>query len=209
MALLLTFGFSAYGQTVYSVPADSKGNMITLTVANESKTLDASDVRVQVQKSPEGLTFGSGSHLIKIVRAAKESDVMFSFDVGRDVKLGKKDTIEFSISDRMGLLGYKSVIVSYTGPTVYKLDQNFPNPFNPSTTIYYQLPVDSKVTVIVYDILGREVHKLVDEPKEAGYHSLRFDANQNASGAYFYRMVAEPVSGSKGYVAVKKMIVLK
>jgi hypothetical protein len=209
--LCLTLGSACFAQTpvVYSVPADSKGNTITITVTNESKTLDASGVRVQVQKCPERLTFGSGSHLIKIVRAAKESDVTFSFDVGREVKLGTKDTIAFAISDLMGPLGYKSVIISYTGPTVYKLDQNFPNPFNPSTTIYYQVPVESKVKIMVFDILGREVKTLVDEPKEPGFFSAKFEAHQIASGAYIYRMTAEPISGGKGYVAVKKLMVLK
>ncbi len=209
--LCLTLGVTCFAQApvVYSVPADSKGNTITITVANESKTLDASDVRVQVQQCPEGLKFGSGSHLIKIVRAAKESDVTFSFDVGRDVKLGKKDTIAFAISDRIGLLGYKSIIVSYTGPSVYNLDQNFPNPFNPSTTIHYQVPVQSKVKIVVFDVLGREVKTLIDEPKDAGYHSVKYDGSDIATGPYFCRMVADPVAGGKGYVAVKKLMLLK
>jgi hypothetical protein len=199
----------AGGQTVYSVPADSKDNVITLTVANESKTTDARDVQVRLQRSPSGVKFASAGHLVKIIRATKESDVTFAFDVERNVRLNKKDTIEFAIADIVGLLGMKSVIVSFTGPTVYKLDQNFPNPFNPSTTIYYQLPVDSKVSLVIFDVLGREVRKLVDEPKEAGYHTEKFEANQIASGPYFCRMVAEPIAGGKGYVAVKKMMVLK
>jgi hypothetical protein len=197
------------GQTVYSVPADSKSNVITLTVANESKTTDASNVQVRLQRSPSGVKFASASNLVKVIRATKESDVTFAFDVERSLRLNKKDTIDFAIADRVGLLGMKSVIVSFTGPTVYRLDQNFPNPFNPSTTIYYQLPVDSKVSLVIFDVLGREVRKLVDEPKEAGYQSVRFEANENASGAYFCRMVAEPISGGKGYVSVKKLLLLK
>ncbi len=197
------------GAKVYPVPADSKSNSISLTIANESTTEDASNVRVQVQRSPSGVKFASGSNLLKIVRAAKEMDASFSFDVGRDVKLNTKDTIEFQVSDRQGLLAYKSVVISYTGPTVYKLDQNFPNPFNPSTTIYYQVPVESKVKIMIYDILGREVKTLVNEPKEPGFFSAKFEANQIASGAYIYRMTAEPIAGGKGYVAVKKLMVLK
>jgi hypothetical protein len=109
------------------------------------------------------------------------------------------------------------VIVTYTAPKAFALEQNFPNPFNPTTTIYYQLPTDSRVSIVVYDLLGREVKRLVDEVKEAGYHDQRFDASGIASGVYFYRMTAEPINGGgkaygpvgNSYVSVKKLIVLK
>jgi hypothetical protein len=189
--------------TVYSVPADSKGNSITLTIANESTTKDANNVRVQVERCPSGVKFASGSNLLKIVRATKEMDASFSFDVGRDVKLNSKDTIEFAISDRMGLLGYKSVIISYTGPTIYRLDQNFPNPFNPSTTIRFGLPHKSTVQLIVYNTLGQQVATLVQGEEEAGYHEVRFDGSNLASGVYFYRLTA----GS--FVQTRKLLLLR
>jgi hypothetical protein len=75
-------------------------------------------------------------------------------------------------------------------PTVFALGQNFPNPFNPTTVIRYQLPAASHVELKVYDILGREVTTLVNEQKPAGYYTVQFNAAGLASGVYFYRMKA-------------------
>jgi hypothetical protein len=81
--------------------------------------------------------------------------------------------------------------------------RTYPNPFNPVTTINYDLPSDGIVTIKVYDILGRELKTLVNEMKTAGYHKILFNAADLASGAYFYRMTVGE------FVAVKKFVVLK
>ncbi len=73
-------------------------------------------------------------------------------------------------------------------PTAYELFRNYPNPFNPSTTIGFALPVDAKVKLTVYDILGREVSVLVDGKLSAGVHRYEFDAADLPSGVYFYRL---------------------
>lgn len=67
-----------------------------------------------------------------------------------------------------------------------KLMQNFPNPFNPSTVISYQLPFNAMVTVKIYDMLGREVRTLVNANQESGTYSVSFNASNLASGIYFY-----------------------
>ena len=73
-------------------------------------------------------------------------------------------------------------------PKSYSLSQNFPNPFNPTTVISYELPVNSQVTLKVYDVLGREVRTLVDENKHAGSYRLTFNAGNLPSGVYFVRL---------------------
>ena len=96
-------------------------------------------------------------------------------------------------------------------PATYFLAQNFPNPFNPSTTIRYELPKASHVTLKVYNMLGQEVAQLVDEMQDAGFKSVEWDARQGAggqasnlpSGVYFYKLTA----GS--FVDVKKMLFVK
>ncbi len=90
-------------------------------------------------------------------------------------------------------------------PTEYFLSQNFPNPFNPSTVIIYQLPVSSDVVVKVFDVLGKEIATLVDEYKPAGSYNIEFTINnlQLSSGVYFYQLQAGP------FVETKKMILLK
>jgi hypothetical protein len=196
-------------QTVYPVPADSKGNQIVLTVANESKTTAAQNLLVQLQKGTSAIAFTQSSASVKTIAVGKESAIAFRFDVIRDAKIGKNDTLLFLITDNTGASWAKSVVVSYVGPQVYKLEQNFPNPFNPSTTIYYDLPQDSHVKIMIYDILGREVRSLVDEQESAGYQKVRFDIQGVASGVYFYRIQAEPLNGGKTFSNVKKMMVLK
>lgn len=75
-------------------------------------------------------------------------------------------------------------------PTEFSLSQNYPNPFNPSTVIRFQLPVNSHVTLKVYDVNGREVATLVDDEMAAGNHAVTFSPNHTASGLYFYKLTA-------------------
>ncbi len=78
-------------------------------------------------------------------------------------------------------------------PQSFSLGQNYPNPFNPSTTISYSLPVDARVTLTVYTLLGQKVRILFDnESQEAGYKSVNFNAGTHNRGAYFHRL--HPVS---------------
>jgi len=92
-------------------------------------------------------------------------------------------------------------------PNTFMLSQNYPNPFNPTTTINYELPVKGRVTLELFDILGRRVATLIDTEQPEGYYQYRFNAaetaNGLASGVYIYRLRA----GS--FNATKKMVLLK
>ena len=77
---------------------------------------------------------------------------------------------------------------AYGVPTDFALHQNYPNPFNPTTTISFDVPVTSEVTITVYDILGRQVKLLVDESKAAGRHEVQMDGSSLTSGLYIVRM---------------------
>lgn len=88
-------------------------------------------------------------------------------------------------------------------PTEYSLSQNYPNPFNPTTSISFQLPYDSKVELIIYDVLGNEVAILVNEYKTPGSYQVSFDGKGFSSGIYFYKLTAGD------FVSVKKMILMK
>ena len=84
------------------------------------------------------------------------------------------------------------------------LNQNFPNPFNPRTTISYTLANESFVTLKIYDVLGREVETLIQNKKEeAGNHQVIFDAAGFASGTYFYRILTKDFSSAKKMLLVK------
>ena len=85
----------------------------------------------------------------------------------------------------------------------YKLFDAFPNPFNPSTIISYQIPENDFVTLKVYDAIGNEVATLVNENKQSGIYKVTFDADNLPSGVYFYRLQAV------SFVETKKMLLLK
>ncbi len=88
-------------------------------------------------------------------------------------------------------------------PQRFALDQNFPNPFNPSTTIRFSVAAHRRVTLTVYDVLGREVASLIDEEKEPGTYAVRWDAANAASGVYWYRMTAGEISLVRPLMVVK------
>ena len=117
-----------------------------------------------------------------------------------------------------GVYGYKLIQVAFDGsekaignievtvnniPDEYALLQNYPNPFNPTTTISYQIPKGSYVSLKVYDLIGNEVADLVELNQEAGTYKVQFNAQNLPSGVYFYRLQAGK------FVSVKKLILMK
>jgi hypothetical protein len=94
-------------------------------------------------------------------------------------------------------------------PTRYELFQNFPNPFNPFTTLKYSLPIESEVKISLYNSLGEAVEVLLDKTQSAGYHEINFDGSKLSSGIYFYSISAKSVDGKNIYNTVRKMILLK
>ena len=88
-------------------------------------------------------------------------------------------------------------------PTVFSLDGNYPNPFNPTTMIRFGIPTRSRVQLVVYSILGQRVAELINGDIEAGYHDVRFDCGNLASGTYIYRLTAPGFSQTKKLVLTK------
>jgi hypothetical protein len=197
-------------QTIYEVQPGTKGNEIKLTVANVSEINPATNVIVKPPQplqrrglQEEPITFHQSEQTIEIINPGEEKEVIFTFDINRNAVINRKDTIDFMITSPDGIMMTKQFIFSYTGPKEFKLEQNFPNPFNPTTTIQYQLPTDARVTLKVYDILGSEVATLVNEEQEAGYKEVQFNGSNIASGMYIFRLSI----GS--FVSTKKMMLLK
>ena len=97
----------------------------------------------------------------------------------------------------------KAIEIGLTAPDKFELSQNYPNPFNPSTTINFNLPEASNVKLIIYNILGQEVKTLVNAFKEAGVHTIDFNASELNSGLYIYKIEA----GS--FTQTRKMTLIK
>jgi hypothetical protein len=108
-----------------------------------------------------------------------------------------------TIGGALWVPGTTSVNDEINIPESFNLYQNFPNPFNPTTTIQYSIPQRSNVTLKVYDVLGNEMATLVNEEKERGMYTINFDALPFATGIYLYRMKA----GS--FARTNKMILIK
>jgi hypothetical protein len=127
--------------------------------------------------------------------------------------LDKEDTyisIQYIFLDRnnntiaQGFISQKIIAV----PDEFALHQNYPNPFNPVTTIQFDIPIETHVNLIVYDILGREVKTMLNQTEQPGYKSIRWNGRNNfgqkvSAGMYFYRLE------TTGFVKVHKMILLK
>ncbi len=102
----------------------------------------------------------------------------------------------------------KEVTANVNIPATFSLKQNYPNPFNPTTKIDFSLATDSKVSVKVFDILGREIATLLNSNMAAGNHTINFNATNLQSGVYFYRLQAQGNNG-KDFTSIKKMILMK
>jgi FtsP/CotA-like multicopper oxidase with cupredoxin domain len=106
--------------------------------------------------------------------------------------------MNFRVNDITGIQDDQTNI-----PSAYQLHQNYPNPFNSSTTIRYELPLASHVSLNVYDMLGREVATLLNEEKPAGIYTIQWDASGVSSGAYFSRLKAGD------FVQTRRMILVR
>jgi photosystem II stability/assembly factor-like uncharacterized protein len=105
------------------------------------------------------------------------------------------------IREKMGREKSQSTNVNI--PKQFSLSQNYPNPFNPLTKINYAIPNTTKVTLKIYDVLGKLVKTLVNETKDAGVYNVTFDGSTLASGIYFYKIEAGDFVESKKMVLVK------
>jgi hypothetical protein len=112
------------------------------------------------------------------------------------------------VQDTFGVMGFRDFTTDVneipgSTPSAYALEQNFPNPFNPGTTINFSIPTEGFVTLDVYNSIGQKVASLVNETKTAGSYTVGFDATNLTSGIYFYRI------SSGSFSETKKMILLK
>ncbi len=127
---------------------------------------------------------------------------------GNLINMKTTGTYKFTINGVDSMQITSSVITgisepSPVAPSNFALSQNYPNPFNPSTLISFDIPKQSIVKLVVYDILGRVIKTLVDEMKSPGNYKVRFDASMLTSGVYFYRITAGNFTDSKKLLLIK------
>ena len=131
---------------------------------------------------------GDGAHNIQSVGMPTQ---YFGGDLPRYFPAGSKEL-------QPGTSAYGDIVASS-----FALERNYPNPFNPTTTIEYSLGLSGPTKLMIYDVLGRELVKLVDEYRPAGTHKVVWNASSMPSGVYFYRLE------SSNFVRTQKMILMK
>lgn len=135
--------------------------------------------------------------------------------IDTDVKAGHHYAYRLADVSLTGARTYHSpIVLTVDMPKKFALKQNYPNPFNPTTTIRYELPVQARVTIKIYNILGQEVFTLVDRTVEAGFHEAMWKGLNKAnhavsSGVYIYRLTAQALNGKDTYTQTKKMMIVK
>ena len=177
---------------------DVKLNWVTSSEMNNSGfEIERAGIRQQAPGNWEKIGFVTG-------KGTTNTETNYSFE---DKKLSTgKYKYRLKQVDNNGNFEYHNLSgeVEVGVPTKYELSQNYPNPFNPMTKIDFQLPMDGKVSLKIYDITGREIATLVNnEFKKADYYTVMFNGSNLSSGVYFYRIVADK------YVMTKKMVLLK
>lgn len=153
---------------------------------------------------------GNGFETIDFVRGFGTTTQPQSYSfVDRNVSLGSY-TYRLKQVDFDGSFSLSNEVeVDVINPDKYSLLQNFPNPFNPSTKISFNLPSESKVTLKVLNILGQEVTTLLlNKNLAAGFHEINFNGRELNSGVYFYKLEAAGIDGSN-FSSIKKMILNK
>ena len=202
---------------------------VLVSITGSDVTLSGSSTDVWIFQIATTLTLGNGIHVV-LAGGAQAANVFWQVGTSatlgttsvfkgtimadQSISLNSGASVEGRLLARIAAVTIESstvtvpeLLTSTAGndllPDGYTLSQNYPNPFNPSTTIRYQLPVTSQVTMTITDLLGREVGVLVNEVQTAGSHQIVWDAQNFPSGTYFYRMTA----GST--ISVKKLVLVK
>ena len=151
--------------------------------------------------------YTSGSNVIDISDPANLKLVGKYFQGGSGYDIFVRDKIMFIPGQTsIYFIEFLEPITSINKDLVqykFNLSQNYPNPFNPTTTINYELPVSNKVTLTIYDVLGREIKTLVSKKQTAGKYKVTFDASAFSSGIYYYTLKTDQFKQSRKMVLLK------
>jgi hypothetical protein len=177
------FDIHSENANVFLSHVDTTNGILTLNVANFGKLTSITE------RAIVSVTFNALSD--------QDSELLISSDIrAKDLPALQQ-------------VAMKAVQVREDLPETFTLSQNYPNPFNPSTSIHYELAEQAKVSLTVYDILGRKIETLLNENSiRAGYYKVNWDASRYASGMYIYVLNVQSQSG-KFYTATKKMMMVK
>ena len=204
---LIPFQLTLCQSVTYELPFASANNTLELAVENTA-ALNVAGVKVTAQNIPAWLKFTGTEQTIEQLDGKQEKTTTFSFSIDKTAPVKRVQTLNFQITSSDGQTWSKEIRISVNPPDRFELFQNYPNPFNPSTAISYQLSADSRVSLRIYDLLGREVATLVDDDKSAGYHQETWNAAPYSSGMYIYQLTYTDQQGNSQFHR-KTMLLVK
>lgn len=182
-----------------AVPEDNSVNLYWTTVS------ETNNFGFEIQRSSNNVEFSQ----IGFLPGQGTISTPHSYQYADHDILAGKYYYRLKQIDTDGSFDFSPVLeVNFSVPTTCSLLQNFPNPFNPVTTIQFKIPINNQVKINIYDIKGKLVRNLVDEIKPAGSHSIEWDSRNNegitvSNGVYFYRMISGEYSSSKKMILMK------
>ena len=184
-----------------SFTANTEENKITLSWETATEKNNAG---FDIERSADNKTF----YKIGNIKGRGTTTEKQSYTYTDKISGGGKFYYRLKQIDFNGSYTFSNVLEVSALPTVFSLSQNFPNPFNPSTTIKYQLPQKERVVLEIYNTLGEKVKTLVDDIRDPGFYEAKWDGTNNnnidvATGVYIYRIIAGK------FVLAKKMMFLK
>ncbi|MFI5251969.1 MAG: FG-GAP-like repeat-containing protein [Bacteroidota bacterium] len=201
-----TTGTNPRGITICDVDGDKKPDLVvinandkTLSVFRNISILGS----ITANSFASKVDFATGNSPVYVAIADMDGDGKPDFVVPN-----YKDNTVSILRNTIKLTGVERTEKEL--PTVFLLAQNYPNPFNPTTMFKYALPWQSQVRLILYNVLGQVVRTLADGPQQAGYQETEWNASNNASGIYFYRLDATSISDpTKHFSQTRKMLLIK
>jgi len=221
-------------QTDFSLPvelssfqSESKNNMVILSWVTESELDNAFwwILRKEVSKDEYNkllngsLIIGDSKNKFETVNQIEgrgnTSEKSFYEYEDNTVEVGKIYAYRLVDVSYSGLTTYHDVIYQEVkAPMIFALEQNFPNPFNPSTNIKYSIPVEAAVEMRIFNILGQEVKTLIDQITKPGFYNIEWDGKDDfnqrvASGMYIYSFIVKSVDGNQSFKQVRKMLLIK
>ena len=225
--------FTSIGPVVYdgqdSISVNNNQYIFKVMLANNGSVTTANAIRAKISTSDTCATSyktsevfyrdiaagGNATPLFKftvdinsICASTEELLIPFDIEISSERNVYWTDSFVLVVPPGIGI-GVEDEITGL--PAEYALSNAYPNPFNPTTTIEYSLPQSGDVSLIIYNLTGQEVTRLVSEVQQAGYHKVTWNASNISSGIYFYRLQASPTSVWRAgdFVLTRKMVLLK
>ena len=184
-----------------SFSANVNNGTVVLSWATATETNNSGFV---VEKSADNTSFSKIGFVNGNGTSAEKHDYSFI-----DKNVSGTNYYRLKQIDFDGSFAYSTTVkVSVETPVSYGLSQNYPNPFNPSTTINFTLPVNAKVKVTIYNLLGKEITTLVNKDLTSGSHNFNVNLKEVSSGVYFYTIEAKGIDGSI-FTNTRKMTLIK